>query len=402
MTPSQTRIRAAVLEALRTSGPQSRAELARRFGVSRSTMSALVAALIAEKLVEEENDAGAAARAAAGRPGMRVALASPKGYFIGIDFGRLFIKAAIADANYRILEQTSSDFDIDMPADAALDLAAANVEKIIAAAKAERAEIRAVGIGVPGPVDAATGELHAGSILARWVGTDVPGGLSRRLGLPVYMDNDANLGALAESVYGAAREMRVALYVLLSVGVGLGIVIDGRVFRGASGIAGELGHVVVDEHGAVCRCGSRGCLEAIVSVTALPKALSVSHGDISSDEMLRLAVAGDVGANRIVSDAGALVGRSVGHLCNYFNPEIIIVGGELMRAGDSLLLPLQEAMRRFSIARATENVRVIPAMLGEQAELVGTLLFAGERVRAAEARPNHQAIMRRSTRGQAS
>lgn len=383
MTPSQARLRTGVLEVLRANGAQSRAELARRFDVSRSTISAVIAALIAERLVTESDGEGPVARAA-GRPGTRIALAAPEGYFIGIDFGRLFIKAAISDANYRILEQVSCDFDIDIPASEALDLAAAEVETIIARAGVGRQEIKAVGIGVPGPVDAATGQLHAGSILARWVGTDVPGGLAQRLGLPVYMDNDANLGALAESVYGAARETRVALYVLLSVGVGLGILIDGQVFRGAGGIAGELGHVVVDEHGAVCRCGSRGCLEAVVSVHALARGLSVSHGNISSDEMLRRAVAGDIGAGRIVADAGALVGRSVGHLCSYFNPELVIVGGELMRAGEVLLAPLRDTMRRFSIARATENVRVVPAALGEQAELIGTLLYAGERTRASE------------------
>jgi predicted NBD/HSP70 family sugar kinase len=102
--------------------------------------------------------------------------------------------------------------------------------------------------------------------------------------------------------------------------------------------------------------------------------------------MLRLAAAGDIGANRVVADAGALAGRSVGALCSYFNPEIVIVGGELMRAGDNLLQPLKDAMKRFSIARATENVRVVPAALGEQAELIGTLLFAGERARAQQAR----------------
>jgi predicted NBD/HSP70 family sugar kinase len=385
MTPLQNKLRAGVLEALRSAGPQSRAELARRFDVSRSTMSSIVASLLSEGLVAETDDVNGTQKLA-GRPGARVELAGQKGYFIGIDFGRIFIKTAISDANYRIIEQVSCDFDIDVPAEVALDLAASNVEKIIAAAGADRNQIKAVGIGVPGPVDATTGQLHAGSILARWVGTDVPGGLAKRLRLPVYMDNDANLGALAESAYGAAKETKVALYVLLSVGVGLGIAINGQVFRGASGIAGELGHVVVDEHGAVCRCGSRGCLEAIVSVNALAKALSASHGEISSDEMLKKAVAGDIGANRVVSDAGALVGRSVGALCNYFNPEIVIVGGELMRAGDSLLVPFKEAMRRFSIARATENVQVVPAWLGEQAELIGTLLFAGEKARAAAAR----------------
>jgi len=383
MKPSQTRLRTSVLDLLGTGGPQSRADLARRLGLSRSTVSLVTTALLAEGLVQEldaDEDDGAKT---AGRPGTRLALSEPKGYYVGIDFGRIFIKVAVSDGNYRILEQVSGDFDIDMPAQAALDLAAAKVKAIIRSSRIDRTQIRAVGIGVPGPVDAASGELHAGSILARWVGTDVTGGLSRRLGLPVYMDNDANLGMLAESTYGAARQADVALYVLLSVGVGLGIAINGKVFRGTSGIAGELGHVVIDEHGDVCRCGSRGCLEAKISVNALAKALSASHGDITSDEMLCLAVKGDIGANRMIADAGALVGRAVGALCSYFNPEIVIVGGELMRAGDSLLNPLKDAMRRFSIARATENVRVVPAGLGEQAELIGTLLFAGERARAA-------------------
>jgi len=380
MALSQTRLRTNTLDLL-AAGPQSRAELARRLHVSRSTMSSMVAALISEGAVQEV-DSNADASKTAGRPGTRVALTKAEGYYVGIDFGRIFIKAAISDTNYRIIEQTSGDFDIEMPAEAALDFAAGKVEQIIAAAGIDRTKIKAVGIGVPGPVDAATGQLHSGSILARWVGTDVPGGLTRRLGLPVYMDNDANLGMLAESTYGAARQASVALYVLLSIGVGLGIAINGKIFRGANGIAGELGHVVVDENGEICRCGSRGCLEAKISVNALPRALAASHGEISSDEMLRMAVAGDIGANRIVADAGALVGRSVGALCSYFNPEIVIVGGELMRAGDSLLTPLKDSMRRFSIARAVENVRVVPAALGEQAELMGTLLFAGEKARA--------------------
>lgn len=331
--------------------------------------------------MQEVESAGSGGKAA-GRPSTQIALASPEGFYIGVDFGRIFIKAAISDANYSIIEQISADFDIDMPAEVAMDLAAEKVNEIIERSGVDRAKIKAVGIGVPGPVDASTGHLHAGSILARWVGTDVPGGLSRRLDLPVYMDNDANLGALAESVYGAARQSSVALYVLLSVGVGLGIAFNGQVFRGASGIAGELGHVVVDEHGDVCRCGSRGCLEAIISVNSLAKSLSASHGAISSDEMLRLAVKGDIGANRVIADAGHLAGRSVGALCSYFNRDRYR-RRRTMRAGDSLLTPLKEAMKRFSIARATENVRVVPAALGEQAELIGTLLYAAERHRQA-------------------
>lgn len=377
MGQGQTRLRLRALELLKEKGPQSRAELSRSLAVSRSTMSSLIAELLAEDVVVDLGDDPLGTKQA-GRPGVRVGLKAPQGYFVGIDFGRLRINVAIADANYRIIDQLSCDFDIDIAAETALDLAAESVETLIAHTAIDRRAIHAVGVGVPGPVDAATGMLHAGSILASWVGADVPGGLSRRLGLPVYMDNDANLGALAESVYGAAVGTKVTLYVLLSYGVGLGIVINGQVFRGSSGIAGELGHIVTDEHGPLCRCGSRGCLEARVSILALAKALGTSHGAVSPDEMLRLAGEGSTGASRIVADAGVMVGRSIGDLCNYFNPELVLIGGELMRAGETLLNPLKDAMRRYSIARATERVKVMPGALGEQAEIIGTILFAGE------------------------
>jgi len=215
MTRAQARLRSRTLELLKERGPQSRAELARCLLVSRSTMSSLIASMVAERIVEDVGDGPTRARTT-GRPGARVALKAPDGYFVGIDFGRLRINVAVSDANYQIVEQLSRDFDIDVAAQTALDLAAGSVKTLLGRAGVDRREINAIGIGVPGPVDASTGMLHAGSILASWIGTDVPGGLSRRLGLPAYMDNDANLGALAESVYGSAVGARVALYVLLS------------------------------------------------------------------------------------------------------------------------------------------------------------------------------------------
>lgn len=380
MTSPKQRLRTRVIESLQRSGPRSRAELARDLGIARATAAAAVNDLLLDEIVEEGAEAeGPPSRI--GRPGTRIRLKTETGYLIGVDFGRLTLRIGIFDLNYQAIREEAWAFDIDAPAEAALDRAAAHVEAMITTAGIARHAIRAVGVGVPGPVDAATGMLHAGSILASWVGTDVPGGLARRLGLPVYMDNDANLGALAEMTFGGAKTAHVMLYVLLSVGVGLGIIINGRVFRGASGIAGELGHVVTDERGAICRCGSRGCLEAQVSVNALRNALQISLGQITTDDMLRLAAEGHVGAGRVVADAGAMVGRAVGDLCNYFNPDMVLVGGELMRAGPVLLNPLRDAMQRFSIARATEHVRVAPGALGERAELLGTVLFANEKSR---------------------
>lgn len=366
---------------LEARGPLSRADLARETGLSRATVSNLVTDLIADGVVHEMGDGGRGR--SIGRPGVPVALSRGEGFYVGVDFGRLNLRVAIADLSYRIVDESVGDFDVDVPAHVALDGAAAAVDALIASSGVDRALVRAVAVGVPGPVDERTGMLHAGSILASWVGADVPGGLRQRLSLPVYIDNDANLGALAESTFGGAVGARTALYVLLSVGVGLGIVIEGQVFRGAIGIAGELGHVVVDEKGDVCRCGSRGCLEAIISVNTLRRALRTSLGEIDVDEMMAHALAGHVGARRVIADAGTMVGRLVGDLCNYFNPDLVLVGGELARAGTILLEPFEKSMRRYAIARAVEHVQVQNGALGDRAEVLGAILFAAQKDRAA-------------------
>jgi ROK family len=168
------------------------------------------------------------------------------------------------------------------------------------------------------------------------------------------------------------------LYVLLSVGVGLGIGIDGQVFRGAGGIAGELGHVVIDDMGPLCRCGNRGCLESKVSVNTLRDAMRDGHGPVSVKDCLQMALDGNIGAQRIIGAAAGQVGRLVGDLCNYFNPDVVLVGGELSAAGDIVLNPLRDSLRRYAIARARENVRVQRGALGDLAELYGALIFAGE------------------------
>lgn len=372
--------RVRLIGTLEARGPLSRAELARETGLSRATVSNLVSELMADGVVHEAGD-GTRGRAI-GRPGVPVSLNRAEGYYVGVDFGRLSLRVAIADLSYRIIDESVGAFDVDVPAQVALDGAAAAVDALIVRSGVDRALVHAVGVGVPGPVDERTGMLHAGSILASWVGADVPGGLGRRLSLPTYIDNDANLGALAESTFGGTVGARTALYVLLSVGVGLGIVIEGQVFRGAIGIAGELGHVVVDEKGDICRCGSRGCLEAIISVNTLRNALRTSLGPIGVDAMIAHALEGHVGARRVIADAGTMVGRLVGDLCNYFNPDLILVGGELARAGALVIDPLETSMRRYAIARAVEHVQIQAGALGDRAEVLGAILFAAQKDRA--------------------
>jgi predicted NBD/HSP70 family sugar kinase len=196
------------------------------------------------------------------------------------------------------------------------------------------------------------------------------------------VDHDAEAGldaaaALVDSLLaeaGAGRGAMEMAYVMMSSGIGGGLILGGRLYRGARGTAGEIGHVSVDEAGHMCRCGSRGCLETLVGARALIESLRRSHGgEITIEGMISLARDGDPGCQRVIADAGRIVGRVVAALCNEFNPERIVVGGELALAGDLLLEPLREAVGRYAIPAAAEELTVVPGELGDQAELMGAL-----------------------------
>ena len=198
--------------------------------------------------------------------------------------------------------------------------------------------------------------------------------MADRLSMEVWLGNDANLGALAESTWGAGRDACGLVYLKLATGIGAGIVIEGRLFEGAGGTAGEIGHTSLDETGDICRCGSRGCLETYASGSAIAALLSRSLGEqLTLDDVLARAVDGDPGCRRALADAGRHIGASVADLCNLINPERIVVGGSMAVAGDVLLDPLREAVGLRAIPSAAEDVTIVPGELGGRAELLGAV-----------------------------
>jgi predicted NBD/HSP70 family sugar kinase len=193
----------------------------------------------------------------------------------------------------------------------------------------------------------------------------------------VHVDNDANLGALAEVALGAGVGARDAVYLMVSGGIGAGLILGGEIYRGTGGTAGELGHVLVDESGPICRCGNRGCLETLAGGPAIVELLRPSHGaGLTLERVLALAAGGDSGARRAIADAGRVLGRSVAAVVNAFNPELIIVGGYMGAAGDVLLDPLREAVHRYAIPSAAQDVRITRGVLGDRAEVLGALELA--------------------------
>ena len=192
---------------------------------------------------------------------------------------------------------------------------------------------------------------------------------------PAYVDNDANLGALAEVTLGAGRNARFAAYVSISSGVGAGIIVDGRPYRGHRGTAGEVGHVVVDPQGPICRCGNRGCLETLASGPGAAASWCGASRDeeLTVKQMIELAREGDAGCKRAIADAGQVVGGVVAGLVNLFSPEMVVIGGDLGEAGDLLLDPLREAVRRDALPAAATDLKVVAGELGERANLLGAL-----------------------------
>jgi predicted NBD/HSP70 family sugar kinase/biotin operon repressor len=361
-----------VVKALQTLGVASRADIARWTGLSRSTVSSIVAELHDEGLVVDRQDGGREA-AGSGRPPALIALDPSAGFALGIDFGKRHLAVALADLSHEVLGEQRVEMTDDYEAGEGMVRAAELVELLLDDLEADRGRVIGVGMGIPGPVQK-TGMVGSSAILPGWAGTSPQERMAELLDLPVLVGNDANLGALAESTWGAGRGSPNVVYLKLATGIGAGIVIGGRLFEGAGGTAGEIGHTTIDETGDICRCGNRGCLETYAGAAAIASLLSRSFGEeLEPEDVLSRAAGGDPGCRRALADAGRHIGVAVANLCNLVNPERIVVGGSLGHAGGLLLDPLTESVRLRAIPTAAEDVRVVPGELGERAELLGAV-----------------------------
>jgi predicted NBD/HSP70 family sugar kinase len=367
--------RSRVIDTLRQLGVASRAEIARRTGLSRSTVSSLVGELQGSGVITEragEGEGGATARG--GRPPTLIALDPSVGVAIGVDFGKRHVAVAASDLSHTVLAESRREMDGDYDAEAGFAVADKLVKQVLSEAKVDRGVVIGAGVGVPAPIHLRTGTVGSSAILPGWNEVRVGEEFGSRLGLPVYVDNDANLAALAELHWGAGRDSSNLVYVTASTGIGAGIVIDGRLYRGAGGTAGEIGHTTIDESGPICRCGSRGCLETFAAVPAILELLKPSLGeDLTAEQVIEQAGGGDLACQRAIGDAGRHLGAALANLCNLVNPERIVVGGSLAQAGDTLLDPMRETVQRRAIVSAARDVEVVRGELSERAEMLGAV-----------------------------
>jgi predicted NBD/HSP70 family sugar kinase len=369
------RNRERVVGVLRTLGATSQADIARATGLSRTTVSTLVASLKDSGLVFEIDPKASDARG--GRPGIQLVLRESSRTVVGIDFGHSHVRVAVADLAHNVLAERMCELDVNHRAFDALDASARMVDEVLAESGLSRNVVICAGIGIPGPVDRARGTVGSATILPGWLGLRIASEMEQRLGVPVEIENDANCGALAELTWGAGRDCTNFAYIKAATGIGAGLVVDGRLLRGASGTAGEIGHTTLDESGPLCYCGNRGCLETVASAQAILQLVGNGHPEtLTLGRVIELAGQGDVRCRRAISDAGREIGVAVAGLCNLINPERVIVGGLLSRAGDLLLQPIRDSIRRHAVLAAAERVDVVPAVFVERAELLGSLALA--------------------------
>ncbi|WP_404817187.1 ROK family transcriptional regulator [Streptomyces thermolineatus] len=357
-----------VVRAVRLAGSLTQAEIARTTGLSAATVS---------NIVRELRDGGAVEvtpTSSGGRRARSVSLSGDAGIVVGVDFGHSHLRVAVGNLAHQVLAEESEPIDVDVSAAEGLDRAEELVGRLVESTGIGREKVIGVGLGVPGPIDVGTGVLGSTSILPGWSGINPREELSGRLGMPVYVDNDANLGALGEVVWGAGRGLRDLAYIKVASGVGAGLVINGRIYRGPGGTAGEIGHITLDESGPVCRCGNRGCLETFTAARYVLGLLDGSHGPgLTVPGMVRLAREGDPGCRRVVSDVGRHVGMGVANLCNVLNPQRVILGGDLAEAGELVLAPIRESVARYAIPSAARQLSVVHGALGARAEVLGAL-----------------------------
>jgi predicted NBD/HSP70 family sugar kinase len=362
-----------VVRLLRKRGAMSRADIARATGLSRSTVSGIVAALVADDLVMELGMAVPPAGGGAGRPGTPVMMNPASGEAIGVDFGYRHVHVIIANVAHAVRIARSERLPVAYDPARGLDAAADLVRAAIREAGTDTSRILGVGVSVPGPFDTRRGVPHSG-MPSPWSGIPVAAELSARLGLPVVADGDAKLGALAERRWGAARGCDEFVYVKLHGGVGGAFVSNGLLTRGSTGGAGEIGHLIVDGNGPLCRCGNRGCLETFVGLPVVMRALEPAYGDrLTLRDVITMAWQGDRGCMRALSDAGRMAGRAIGMICNVLNPESVIVGGALSAAGELLMAPLREAAGAASLPLAGTAMSITTGALGPQACALGAV-----------------------------
>ena len=372
-----------VLNLLWKDREMSRAELARRTSLSRSTVSAIVNDLLSTGLVKEAR----AGISSGGRRPIMLGFQDQSSFIVGIELGATHISCVLTDLRCKVRASWSAPAPVRDQPEETLEKMTMAVRSVLEADGVEPSRLLGFGVAVPSPVDdERPGELLP-LVVPKWSGYNIASHLQETFGRPVFVDNDANLGALSELWWGAGSDTKDLAYIKVATGIGAGLIINGRIFRGSGGIAGEIGHTSIDPNGPQCICGLRGCLTTFIGTPALleraKQELEANGSDrrppVNIDELVNAALEGDPTSVELIHYASDKLGVGIANMLNLLNPKMVVLGGGIARADDLVLDAVQNTIRGLSLPASISNTEIRTTTLNEWGIAVGaaTLVLQG-------------------------
>ena len=362
--------RAQILNRLRIQGAASRADLAKQTDLTRSSISRIVEDLLEEKLVHEI----ASAQNDRGRPSILLALNPKGGAAIGLEIGVHFISILLTDFFSTPIWRERITLDDNATWTTYIEQAEELIDQTINIAAQNELPLKGIGVAVWGMVNNRTRMIHFAPNL-QWRDVPLEARWSEMYDVPVYVENDANASALGEYYFGAGKEIEDFVYLSMDIGIGSGIISKGHLFRGASGYAGEIGHIMIDPNGAPCSCGRRGCLETKVGRhVIIQRYHELSKGDsIPLENIIQRGQAGDPIARMVFDEVGEALGTGIGYVVNLLNPKCVIFGWSLGQAFNLLLPGVQRSLEKSCLSVMHEELKLIPSINGSDDALLGSI-----------------------------
>jgi predicted NBD/HSP70 family sugar kinase len=363
----------------------SRADIARELTLSRSTASKMVDSLFETDLIAEKGTA----KSSGGRKPIVLEFQDDARGILGVDLGASHIAVALTDMRGKVLAWMERDHPVRMDPDGTRSLVVEMCDSLLTSQKRPKSWLLSIGVSVPSPVDPVQPRYLSEVVIPAWQGRSGIEQLESHFRVPVYLDNDANLGALAEFWWGAGRNKRNFIYIKISTGIGAGYVLNGEIYRGANGVAGEMGHVSLDPNGELCVCGLHGCLATKVTIPAMVRkantllgkypSSSLSRSEINQQSIADAAMIGDPLAKRVIQEVASDLSTAIIGWLNLMNPELVVVGSGSAHF-DNLVLPIvrQKVGKHTLVKSAVADIQ--SSQLGNQGVAIGAATLIIDRM----------------------
>jgi glucokinase len=368
----------ALFQLFRDGRAHTRSELVQATGLSRSAVNARIDALVHLRILDPVGEG----QSTGGRPSSQFAFDAHGHVVLGVDVGASHVSVGLVDLSGRVLGFVREEMDIRLGPEPVLRWVVEHGQELISGAASPKPAVLGVGVGVPGPVDFASGRPVSPPIMPGWDDFPIADVLGESFGVPVVVDNDVNVLALAEhqAFWSTTDDM---LFVKAATGIGSGIIAGGLVQRGALGAAGDLGHIVTDRDSDVrCRCGNRGCLEAIASASALAERL-IGDAPSAVEALIEAARTGDLRVGSEVREAGRRIGEVVASVVSMLNPAVVVIGGSLTAAGEPFLAGVRESVYGHALPLATRDLILTESRLGDRGGVRGASALSADTVLSA-------------------